>query len=414
MKINSDFALSQTATSAVGDNTSRQQTNMGQALYQPGVLFQSQLLNLAQASAMQTAVSTASIETDVPALTPNATALPDPGNMPFYVQSGDSSGDTSLAEIMTYLGKPMTEADVRKALGDASPQDMLRFARDNGLDAEEYNNGSWDQIKQQIDQGHPVQALINGDPSGTENEITGATGLAGSGNDLHYINITGYGQDPSTGEEYITYHDPHLGTEQRMSVSDFEKFWGDVPGGFHNYFQAYGPKGSNLPPGDDAFQNAGGGLQGTQGTLNGVANITNAWKLWNAQGSGFGEFLHGSFELGGGIPQTALCFVSQGVQSAASWLHDKVSGIPVLQNMVQPLTDVTSGMAGAVADVANGFGESMNDLGQSASDLFHGDGHKALDKLGDAAKDLTNGVVHTATDTVSSIGHAVEDFFSDW
>ena len=414
MKIINDFAVSQTATSAVEDNPSAQQTNAGQALYQPGILFQSQVLKLAQAWATQTAASTASIETDVPALTPNATALPDPDNMPFYIQSGDSSGDTSLAEIMTYLGKPMTEADVRKALGDASPQDMLRFARDNGLDAEEYNNGSWDQIKQQIDQGHPVQALVNGDPSGTENEITGATGLAVSGNDLHYINITGYGKDPSTGEEYITYHDPHLGTEQRMSVSDFEKFWGDVPGGFHNYFQAYGPKGSNLPPGDDAFQNAGGGLQGTQGTLNGVANLTNAWKLWNAQESGFPEFLHGTFEMGGGIPQTALCFLSQGVQDAASWLHDKVSGIPVLQNMVQPLTDLTSGIAGGVADVANGFGESMNDLGGAASDLLHGDGHKALDKLGGAAKDLGNGVIHSVTDAVSSVGGAVTDFFSAW
>ena len=134
MKIISDFAVSQTETSAVEDNPSAQQTNAGQALYQPGILFQSQVLKLAQAWATQTAASTASIETDVPAPTPNATALPDPGHMPFYIQSGDSSGDTSLAEIMTYLGKPMTEADVRKALGDASPQDMLRFARDNGLD----------------------------------------------------------------------------------------------------------------------------------------------------------------------------------------------------------------------------------------------------------------------------------------
>src|SRR5215831_13226159 len=198
MKIISDFAVAQTAISAVDDNSIAQQTNAGQALYQPGILFQSQALKLAQTSAMQTAVSTASIETDVPALTPNATALPDLGNMPFYIQSGDSSGDTSLAEIMTYLGKPMTEADVRKALGDASPQDMLRFARDNGLEAEEYNNGSWEQIKQQIDQGHPVQALINEDPSGTENVITSANGLAVNGNDLHYINITGYGKDPST------------------------------------------------------------------------------------------------------------------------------------------------------------------------------------------------------------------------
>jgi hypothetical protein len=285
---------------------------------------------------------------------------------------------------------------------------MIQFARDNGLDAEEYNNSSFDQVKQQIDQGHAVQALVDGDPSGTETDITGG-GLAVSGNDLHYINITGYGTDASTGEQYITYHDPHLGTEQLMSVSDFEKMWGDVPGGFHNYFQAYGPKGSNLPPGDDAFQNAGGGLQGTQGTLNGVSNVRNGWNLL---GDGFSGTVHGVIQLFGGIPQTGVCFVSQGIQSGASWLHDKVSGIPVLQNIVMPLTDLTGGFAAGAADLANAFGESMNDLGGAASDLFHGDGHKALDKLGAAAKDVGNGIVHSVTDAASSVGHAIEDLFS--
>src|SRR5262249_7313206 len=129
------------------------------------------------------------------------------------------------------------------------------------------------------------------------------------------------------------------------------------------------PKGSNLPPGDDAFQNAGGGLQGTQGTLNGIANLRNGWNLWTGKAE-LPDAVHGLFQLGGGIPQTAVCFVSQGIQGASSWLHDKVGGIPVLQNIVQPFTDLTGALAGAAADVANGFGESMNDLGGAASDLL--------------------------------------------
>jgi len=394
MKIVNDFAVSQTLTSPVEANAGQQQASATRTLYRPAVMFQSQLVKPNSQVSVR-------VEKAAPAITPSDTTLPNLGDMPFYVQTGNSNGDTSLAEIMTYLGKSMTEADVEKGIGDASPQNMLRFARDNGLEAEEYNNGSWDQLKQQIDEGHPVQALI-------ENHFLGAV----DGNALHYINITGYGTDPSTGEEYITYHDPYLGTEQRRSVSDFEKAWGSVPDGFNNYFKAYGPKGSNLPPGDDAFQNAGGGIQGTQGTLNGAANLKNGWNLFSAKGATLPDMVHGAFEFAGGIQQAGLCFVSQVVQDGTSWLHDKVSGIPVLQNIVQPFTDLVSGVAGGAADLANGVGESMNDLGSAASNLLHGDGHKALDKLGDAAKDLGDGVVHSVTDAASSVGHAIEDLFS--
>src|SRR5437867_552958 len=40
------------------------------------------------------------------------TYLPNVSNMPFYVQKGNSCGTTTLAEIMSYLGVPMTQADV--------------------------------------------------------------------------------------------------------------------------------------------------------------------------------------------------------------------------------------------------------------------------------------------------------------
>ena len=71
---------------------------------------------------------------------------------------------------------------------------MLKFARYNGLDAEEYNNASWSDLTTQLDEGHPVQAMFGG--GGNPPDIV-------SSNDVEYINSTGYGTDPSTGEQYI-------------------------------------------------------------------------------------------------------------------------------------------------------------------------------------------------------------------
>jgi uncharacterized protein YvpB len=335
--------------------------------------------------------------------------------MPFYIQQGNACGTTTLAEIMTYLGKTMTQVDVDKAIRRdnvfTAPEDMIQFARDNGLEAEEYNNGTWDQVKQQIDAGHPVQALVEGDASVPV--MDGSYRGNFSVNGLHYIAITGHGTDPATGQDYVVYHDPNRGTEQRMSVSDFEKMWGNVPGGYHNYYQAYGAAGSNLPEGTDSiFNDANSGIQGTQGTLNGVANILNGWDRWAGNGNQLPSFLHGVCEVAGGIPQTVFCGIGAGLQLGSGWLHDKVDGIPVVQNIVQPFTDFVSGAGAGIADVANGVGESMDDVGSALEDLTHGDGRKALNKLGDAAESLGSGVAHAAVDAVTDVGHAISDLFS--
>jgi uncharacterized protein YvpB len=389
------------------------ETTTQKPLYQPTAAFQrptASSFNLPSASAL---VATA---TKTPSANANGTTLlPNIQNMPFYIQQGNACGTTTLAEIMTYLGKTETQADVDKAIRRddvfTAPEDMIQFARDNGLQAQEYNNGTWDQVKQQIDSGHAVQALVEGDNSVPV--MDGASNGNFSVSGLHYIAITGYGTDPTTGQGYVVYHDPNRGTEQRMSVSDFEKMWGNVPAGYHNYYQAYGAAGSNLSEGTDSiFNSANSGIQGTQGTLNGIANILNGWDRWTGPGNQLPSFLHGVSEVAGGIPQTVMCGIGAGLQIGSSWLSSKVSGIPVVQNLVLPLTDAVGGVGAAIADVGNGIGESMDDVGSSLEDLAHGDGGKALDKLGDAAEDVGSGVAHAAVDTVTDVGHAIADLFS--
>ena len=341
------------------------------------------------------------------ALNGDGATLPDAGAMPYYVQQGNSCGTTTLAEIMSYLGVPETQGSVDDAIRRwntfTAPDDMLQFARDNGLSAEGYNNGTFDQVKSMIDAGHPVQALVNGDSSVSVNN--GSANFSVNG--LHYIAITGYGTDPATGEQYVTYHDPNRPTEQRMSVADFEKMWGNVPGGFHNYFNAYGPAGANLPPGNND------GIQSTQGVLSGVTNITNGLSRVFSPDN-FGSFLHGIPEAAGGVIQTVGSGVGAILQLGAGWVNNAVSGIPVVQNIVQPVGDLVNGVGAAIGDVSNGFGEAANNVGQAFDNLGNGNVGGFFGSLGNAVGNVASGVGNAIGDAASSVGHAIGDFFSGW
>jgi hypothetical protein len=329
--------------------------------------------------------------------------------MPFYVQQGNSCGTTTLAEIMSYLGVPMTQADVdngiRRLNTFTAPEDMINFAREHGLEAEGYNNGTWDQVKSMIDAGHPVQALVEGDDSVSVMNGTSSGNFSVSG--LHYIAITGYGTDPATGEQFVTYHDPNRSSEQRMSVSDFEKMWSGVPGGFNDYFIAYGAPGSNLPPGNSD------GIQGTLGTLSGVTNITNGIDRIFSPDS-FGGVLHGVADVFGGVFQTIGCGIGGGLQIGAHWLNNAVDGIPVLQNIVQPIGDLVNGVGAVLGDAFNGLGEACDSIGGAFEHLFNGDVGGFFDGLGNAASDVVGGAVSAVGDAVSAVGDAVSDFFSGW
>jgi predicted double-glycine peptidase len=394
MRITSEFPELQVASPAVNADANPRAINTKPALYQSGALFSTPVSHPLWAAS--------------PAVAPGDISLPNLDKMPLLQKTGpQGGGTTSLAEIMTYLGVPMTEADIDKVIerndeSAASPEDMLRFARDNGLEAEEYNNATWDDLTAQIDQGHPVQAALG--PSNFD---------IVSSNDIRYVTVTGHGTD-ANGQEYVTFRDPATGTEQSMSRSDFEKSWGSIGGPYHNYFQAYAKGGEELPPGSNSTFDADTGLQGQQGALNGFSNIQNGWDRMFGNGTTFADFLHGSMELPGGVIQMCFCTTAALVQAGAGWLHDKIAGIPVLQQLVQPLTDFIGGAGAIVADLANGIGQTANDLGGTAEDLIHGDGHKAVQKLKDAAEDVVGGAYHGLADGAKSIGNAIEDVFSGW
>ena len=127
---------------------------------------------------------------------------PTGNSMPFYDQ-GDSQGcgTTSLSMILKYFGidisREAIDSVIRRTDSSAgsNPGDLIEFARDHGLEAEGYNNASWEDVKSMIDQGYPVMASIGNGDGGR-----------------HLIVITGY-QTGADGKTRVLYHDPEHGDE---------------------------------------------------------------------------------------------------------------------------------------------------------------------------------------------------------
>ncbi len=354
-----------------------------------------------------------SIGTTSQALTSGPTRIPDADKMPFLDQGTQNAcGTTTLAMIMSYLtGKSFTTADIdsviRRMNTFTSPNDIIEFARDNGLAAEGYNHGSFEEVKSMIDKGFPVQTLIQADKQGMGYNIDGQ----------HYIAITGYETDPVTGEEFILYHDPNLGDdpataaveggEQKMPVKEFERMWGNVGFGFDNYFMAFGPPGSTLPPGRND------GIEGVLGTLDGVTNITNGLDRIGSFDS-VGSVVHGIFQFPGGLAQTIISGVGGLFSLGGQWLHDKLEGIPVLENILQPFADLIDTAGAVLGDLGNGVGEALDSWGGAFEDLFAGDFGGFASGIGEGIADVATGVADAVGDVVSGIGDAVGDLFSGW
>ena len=344
--------------------------------------------------------------------------------MPFNDQ-GDSNGcaTTSLSMVLEYFGIHMTREEIDQAIrrGDnflgSSVDDILEFARDHGLEAEGYNNGTWEEVKSMIDQGYPVLASVDSDDNIKGTDTSDPSKTVGLPDGRHVITITGYGTDPATGEEYVLYHDPNYGDdpataakeggELRMSVSDFEKAWGKETFGVKNYFMAFGPEGADLPAGRDD------GAEGALGVHAGTTNISNGFDRIFSPDC-FGSFVHGIPQFVGGLSR----------QSDAVWAHccswDPVGCTALLKEsqfwktLSQPFADVFSGIGAGVADIFNGIGEACDSVGGAFESLFDGDVGGFFEGLGEAVGDVVGGVVDAVGDVVGAVGDAVSDFFSGW
>ncbi|PWT89446.1 MAG: hypothetical protein C5B54_08890 [Acidobacteria bacterium] len=330
-------------------------------------------------------------------------ALPDIEQMPMLslaTGGGGTSTSCVLSMIFNYLGVQMPPADIDQALGtEQAPEQLLRLARDHGLPAEGYNNGTIDQLKGFIDQGYPVEAAISEDNGVTNQRVV----------------VTGYGVDNKRNPpmEFVTYRDGKTGTDQEVPLSYFEQYWaaGDSgqdwgSHGYKNYMMVYGPPGAKLPPGNDD------GVEAYNSLSNGLYGLTKGTDLL-LHGDGFGGHAHGVLQtIGGGINLVGGGMGYYLGTAPAQYIEDKVDGIPVVQNVVKPICDALDTTGTVLGDISNGFGTAFDDVGSAIQSFSNGDISGGAEDLVDSLVDLGSAAVNSVSDAAQGAVTAIKHFFS--
>jgi hypothetical protein len=287
----------------------------------------------------------------------------------------NACGTSSLAMIMGYLGRPVPREDidrvVRRTNFGATPGPLIEYARDHGLEAQGYNNGTWEEMKSLIERGIPVQAIYN-------------TKASGDPADGHIVAVVGFRINKDTGQEEILFRNSNNGGAiESMSRSDFEHLWGNHFG-YHNFFIAYAPEGTGLPPG------RWDGVEALNGLASGLSNLSNDFDRIVSPDDA-GDFIHGVVGLPGAVKHVVAGAGGYLVQTAGQWLRDEAGQVPVLGAVTRPLGNLVSGIGAGFADVWNGIGNAWDELGGAFGALARGDLRGFADGLWDGAKSYVGG-----------------------
>jgi|GEM_PF-2341897 len=235
---------------------------------------------------------------------PNGVAKRSPNDLGVIPQdqgNTNACGTTSLANVMSYWGKPTTHEQIDKSIRAfdmfTAPDKIVEYARNNGMRAEMKVDASIDDIAKMVDQGVPPIILM--DP-GSENDFN-----------LHYVTVTGYNRDANGKITDLVIADSAGGERYNMPVEEFQQKWDslkmkNVGTGLNNVMISVVPNdGRQITGGDGVKRNASdiqlpkssfwSNLKSSvaRGVANFLANVTNgASKIWNgikAVGSAIGN-----------------------------------------------------------------------------------------------------------------------------
>lgn len=289
----------------------------------------------------------------------------------------NACGTTSLAMLLSYWGIPTThgqiDAVIRRTNMPTSPDDLVRYAESLGMRASLTTDASLDDLASMLDQGVPVQVLIDPlDPSGT---------MPVNRNDaiLHYVNVTGYQRGPDGRIASLTICDPgREGYRYSVPAGEFEKLWSNLKllgaeTGINRLMIAMAPGDGRDVVGLDGKVRKAQDIRFPKGdsnpffapskparvTMQGLANLTNGWA-----GFDLGTMFAGALQLlvGGmtslpGAGVRALVKAFGGSDEVADWAGRAVSTV------MAPFAAAAEAVGGVVQTVGNVVSDGLKAVG---------------------------------------------------
>jgi len=211
--------------------------------------------------------------------------------MEILIQRGPACGTTSLAMIIRFLTQDSDitpesiDKEIRRLPGMFSaPHDLVAYARRKGLQAEEYNHNSLQEVEDLIRQGIPVMPLL---------DLTPDNALDFS--QWHWVVVVAV--ESANGENTLVINNPR-GQQEVWDQSEFLKQWAHLKlmgltFGYSNYFIAVGTRDDSLPPCCAlGVAPANAIIKGLADVLNGFASVR-----WHCNLRGLGQMLCGVSRL---------------------------------------------------------------------------------------------------------------------
>lgn len=248
----------------------------------------------------------------------------------------NACGTTSQASILSYWGNGTPaythqQADAKIRTGDmfSAPDDLVRYARSRGFRAAMKTDAGLGDIKAMLDQGVPVQVLI--DP-GSKSDFN-----------QHYIAVTGYKTDASGKIAGLNITDPAGGSKYTMPVEEFMDKWsnlkmGGVYTGMSRVMMTYVPQGNFPITGPDGKARKASDINlPSNGLLdfisdsqpgrvmgNAIVNIVNGWNQ-DKPAKILGGVVQGVGAIAGNLNAIPGNYIHKGGNAIADWGSSQIA-----------------------------------------------------------------------------------------
>lgn len=319
-----------------------------------------------------------------PSFSPSVAKL-SPNDLPVIPQNQGATnacGTTSLAMLLTYWSKPTDHFAIDKEIRQydlpTAPDDIVSYANSRGMRASLKSDAGLEDIAKMIDQGVPVETLIDPlNPYDPNNSVIDHGDTV-----LHYVTVTGYDRDAKGKITDVDISDP-AGVHYKVSADKFNEAWSDlkidnVSTGLNRVMISMVPNDGRVIKGTDGISRKASdidlpsnGLIGdffapskpARTVIEGIEDVARGIKHGN-----LGDFLGGAVQaIGGGVATL-------------------IGRIPI---------PGFNYLGGAIGSVADGVG-------------------KVIQVVGNAVSDAAKAVGKAVSSAASAVGHAISSFFSGW